>query len=1523
MSNWTTKKENYVNERINMKKKKQLLIGGGVALVLLLGFVVWNVWFSATRVAFINYQVISLGQISKANDNSFIKISELSTDNLDRLTHYDMVFINGMGLRITEEQREQIQLAADGGLPVLTTAATNPANKIISLDSIQADTLRAYLSGGGRRNYRSLLNYVRRYIDGKVISLADPEPVVKRADDLIYHADPARPEDDELGFNTVAAYDEFLRSHKLWKEDAPRIIVTGPMGEPTDLIARLEQTGNVVYPVRSMRTFIQRHCIDSVRPSAVINMAHGRMGDYIVDYLTQQNIPLFSPLNVNRLVEEWEADKMGMNGGFLSQSVVTPEIDGAIRPFALFGHYLDDEGLQHAFAIPERLETFVQTVNNYVALQRKPNAEKRVAIYYYKGPGQNALTAGGMEVGPSLYNLLVRMKHEGYRVEGLPASSRELERMIQAQGAVFGMYAEGAFDAFMQNGNPELITREQYEGWVKQALRPEMYEEVVAANGDFPGSYMTTPDGRLGVARLQLGNVVLLPQNAAGTGDNSFKVIHGTDAAPPHTYIASYLWTQFGFHADVLIHFGTHGSLEFTPRKQVALCSNDWPDRLVGALPHLYVYSIGNVGEGMIAKRRSYAGLQSYLTPPFMESSLRSTYRELSEAVKTYNDLLPATDEGTSLSDDKTVTAASRNADALNRASLAVKRLTVKLGIHRELGLDSILTVPYTEDDIARIENFAEELATEKITGQLYTMGVPYEPARITSSVYSMATEPIAYSLLALDKLRGKADGRVEKHRALFTRRYLDPARELVTRLLANPSLATDEFICRTAGITPDDLVKAHEIDQARNAPQGMMAMMMALAEEAPAEARKHADAGSTAQGAKDAHSHGSGIPASMHEKMKEMAKGVDPDKAMEMAKKMGAGPEALKKMKEGMMKHKHSAGSDSTAASDGVSGASPKHHAMQADTTSAAKAKPAGGMEAMMKMMMGKKKEYTKEEVNFALAVLEVERTLKNVGNYKEALQNSPEAELASMINAMNGGYTKPSPGGDPIVNPNTLPTGRNLFAINAEETPSESAWEKGKQLAENTIAMYRKQHNDSLPRKVSYTLWSGEFIETGGATIAQVLYMLGVEPIRDTFGRVTDLRLIPSADLGRPRIDVVVQTSGQLRDIAASRLFLINRAVEMAAAARDDQYENQVAAGVVEAERVLIEKGISPKEAREMSSFRVFGGVNGGYGTGIQGMVQSGDRWEDEKEIADVYLNNMGAFYGSEKNWETVRQYAFEAALTRTDAVIQPRQSNTWGALSLDHVYEFMGGLNLAVRNVTGKDPDAYLSDYRNRNNARMQEVKEAIGVESRTTIFNPAYIKEKMKGEAGAANTFAEIVQNTYGWNVMKPKAIDKEMWDEIYNVYVKDKFGLGVQDYFEQQNPAALEEMTAVMLETVRKGMWKASEQQVADIAKLHTELVNKYKPSCSGFVCDNAKLRQFIASMTDAQTAAQYKESISQIREAAAAKDQKGMVMKKEEMNAESDQQTNTVSNTVVGIVVVAAIVVLVVLVRRRRKGMKE
>lgn len=1419
--------------------RKKWLALGCLLIIVLLGIWAYNVWFGTTKIAFVNFQTITMGGIAKANDNSFIKLQEVPVEELDRLSGFDMVFVNGMGLRVVEEQRQQIQKAADKGVLVYTTMATNPANNICTIDSVDQVALRGYLGSGGRRNYKNMLNYIRKNMDKKLISVEEPGVPIERSSDVLYHVDVDK-SGDELDFVSVEEYEKYLKSKQLYKEGAKKIVVTGQMADATGLIDTLERVGYNVYPVLSLRRLLD--FVREISPDAIINMAHGRLGDEVVKYLEERNILLFVPLTVNSLVKEWEQDPMGMSGGFMSQSIVTPEIDGAIRTSALFAQYEDKEGLRHSFAVPSRLKTYVENIQKTLALKEKPNSEKRVVIYYYKGPGQSAMNAAGMEVVPSLYNLLKKMKEEGYRVENLPANSKELEKMIMAEGAVFGTYANGVMDRFLKEGHPLLISKEEYESWVKQALRPEKYAEVVAAFGEFPGEYMSTADGKLGVSRIQFGNVVIMPQPAAGGGDNAFQIVHGTDVAPPHSYVAAYLWMQYGFKADAMIHFGTHGSLEFTPKKQAALCDLDWPDRLVGSVPHLYIYSIGNVGEGMIAKRRGYGVLQSYLTPPFMESNVRGIYRNLTERIKIYNQKAYP-EKGTA--DPKEV----------EKAALSVKELAVSLGMHRELGLDNVLNVPYTEEEILKIENFADELAAEKVTGQLYTMGVPYEAARIESSVYSMATDPIAYGLFGLDRLRGKADADVLKRKTIFTERYLDPAKRLVGRLLNGQEKVDDGFICQVAGITKEELAQAREIDQNRNAPKGMMAMMMAAAAKQP--------------------------------------------EVMPVKKEEGEHP--MSGMMKNMMKQK---------------GPDAKTGGMQVN-------KGTGGnpdMSAMMKAMMGKKaKEYSKEEVNKALAIMEVERTLKNVNNYKRALQESPDGELQSLMNALNGGYTAPSPGGDPIVNPNALPTGRNLFAINAEETPTESAWEKGIQLAKSTIEMYQKRHNGEFPKKVSYTLWSGEFIETGGATIAQVLYMLGVEPVRDAFGRVSDLKLIPSADLGRPRIDVVVQTSGQLRDIAASRLFLVNRAVEMAAAAKNDQYENQVAAGVLEAEKTLIDKGISPKDAREISTFRVFGGANGGYGTGIQGMVDAGDRWEDESEIAATYLNNMGAYYGSEKNWEKFQQFAFEAALTRTDVVVQPRQSNTWGALSLDHVYEFMGGLNLTVRNVTGKDPDAYLSDYRNRNNNKMQEVKEAIGVESRTTIFNPSYIKEKMKGEATSAAGFAEIVRNTYGWNVMKPSVIDNEMWDEIYNVYVKDKFNLGVQDFFEKQSPAALQEITAVMMETARKGMWKATDQQLADLSNLHTDLIQKYKPACSGFVCDNAKLRDFIASKATPEAAKQYQNSIKNVREVAADQS-KGVVMKKDEITSETQKHTNKVNTVwiVVGVVVILG--GLAVLMRKRRRN---
>ena len=518
-------------------------------------------------------------------------------------------------------------------------------------------------------------------------------------------------------------------------------------------------------------------------------------------------------------------------------------------------------------------------------------------------------------------------------------------------------------------------------------------------------------------------------------------------------------------------------------------------------------------------------------------------------------------------------------------------------------------------------------------------------------------------------------------------------------------------------------------------------------------------------------------------------------------------------------------------------------------------------------------------KEKEYVFAVRTLKNALFSVRRHYTNLSRSSAAELKAVQTALNGGYIAPSSGGDAVFNPEAVPTGRNIYAIDAEKTPTEEAWKAGKKLAVALLDK-KKKETGKFPRKVAFTLWGGEFIRAEGITLGEIFYLLGVEPVRNSSGVVHDVKLIPTEQLKRPRIDVVVQTSGQFRDIAASRIYLINNAVKLAAEAPDSKkYPNYVKEGNIDAERVMKEKGMSPKEARSLAGARVFGGVNGNYGTGIMGLVESGDKWEKDSELADRYLKNMGAVYTRDR-WGYYQPGILEGALQKTDTVVQPSSSNMSGTLSLDHVYEFMGGINATIRNVTGNDPDAYINDIRNKHNATVQGLKDSIAVESRATLMNPKYIKDLMAGGSSSAEEFAETFRNTYAWNVMKPSVIDNELWDNLHQVYVKDSYKLGVKQFFKNKNPYALQEMTAVMLETIRKGYWKPSEGVKKEIAQLHAQLVKDHRAGCSGFVCDNAKLREMIAGQLDEKLKDAYQKQITEVR-VGTSENVEGMKLKKE------------------------------------------
>ncbi|MGM9760644.1 MAG: cobaltochelatase subunit CobN [Parabacteroides sp.] len=1329
----------------------------GLVLLCLLGlYVCYDFLFSPTRIALVNFPAYQISNLALATDSRLLHVDEVSADQASSLTDYDAILLFGPGLRLTDEQRHHIRRAGERGKMVYTFGFSSNQVENHQVDSLQDKLLYTYYNNRCKSNYRSLLHYVHNEFDRHKLLKAAVQAPKEIPANLFFYLD------EELFFQTAGELTDYLRKEGIYQEDAPRIAFLTGMNAPLEgnrshidsLIVHLTQAGFNVYPFCASSHRLEM--LKSVHPDAIVYLSMGRLGDEAVQWMTEQNIPLFCPLPLMLSHDEWLDDSHAkqVTGGYLSARIVLPEVDGSIDPLVISTQNQHENGYVVFDSEPERLQTFVHNVKKYMHLRKIPQAEKRIAICFFKGTGQSALKAASLEVTASLYELLKRLRQEGYQVTGLPDNFEAFNQMLLQQAPILGPYAKGAEAEFLATDYPQWISRRDYEQWAREVMEPDKYQEVVDKYGEAPGEFMNgmhNGEPSIAFACLRFGNVVLIPQPHVAVGDNDFMLVHGASVAPPHAYLAPYLWIQKGFRADVLLHFGTHGSLEFTPGRPVALSKRDWADCLIGDLPHFYYYTIGNVGEGIIAKRRLHAALISYLTPPFLESRTRGQFTGLMQQI------------------DRWHQAETPQQPAIARQ---IKQQMLKLGLQRDLQLDSIPEHPLTETDIERIENYAEEIANEKMPGKFYTLGIPFTPQETEETVIAMTADPIAYSLARLDRLRQRITQEQWESTAFISRHYLSPVKEQVHRLLTSSSPNDlSQWLLQMAALSRSDLEQAH-----------------------------------------------------------------------------------------------------------------------------------------------GKVSADRKE---FALAVVEAEQALQHVMTYRDLLHQSPEKEMQSLLHAFNGGYIPPTPGGDVIVSPNTLPTGRNMYSINAEATPGSRAWDNARTLVDNLLQQYVAQHG-SYPRKVSYTLWAGEFIVTEGTTLAQALCMLGVEPVRDRMGRVTDLRLIPSNELGRPRIDVVVQTSGQLRDLAPSRLALITKAVQMASQSTGDEWGNYVAEGTVETEKQLVETGVSPQKARQFATARVFGGVNGHYGTGIMDLVEKGDAWEEEQQIANTYLNNMNAVYGDSANWGTVVKDLFKVALQHTDVVVQPRQSNTWGALSLDHVYEFMGGTTLTVRNITGKEPDAFMADYRNRNKVRMQNLKEAIGVESRTTLLNPAYIREKMKGGAGSANTFAKTIRNTYGWNVMRPSAIDQELWDELHNMYVKDVLQLGVHRFFKAENPAALQEITAVMLETARKGYWKASEQQLQELTDLHLALIEEFRPACSEFVCDNAKLEAFIAEHAAGTASDTYRQQIRQVKEQAVQTDQ-AVVLKQERFDLPTLPEGKTQNSLWIAVSVLLLFALLLWTVKRRNR----
>jgi len=324
-------------------------------------------------------------------------------------------------------------------------------------------------------------------------------------------------------------------------------------------------------------------------------------------------------------LSQWEESKRGLAPIETTLMVALPELDGATGPIVYGGQKsMGSNGDQDKLPITERIDTLASRAVQLVKLKRSERADRKLGIVLFNFPPNAGAvgTAAYLAVFESLFNTLSRLADEGYNVE-LPDSPEVLRALIlNGNASVFGTDA---------NVLATVPTDEHVRNtpWL---------EEVQEQWGPAPGKLLTNGNG-IFILGIQLGNITIGLQPGFGYEGDPMRLLFEGSFSPTHAFCAFYRYLQDTVNVHALMHFGTHGALEFMPGKQSGLSGNCWPDRLIGDTPNFYFYAANNPSEATIAKRRSAATLVSYLTPSVTEAGLYKGLNDIKTAIRQFNQL--------------------------------------------------------------------------------------------------------------------------------------------------------------------------------------------------------------------------------------------------------------------------------------------------------------------------------------------------------------------------------------------------------------------------------------------------------------------------------------------------------------------------------------------------------------------------------------------------------------------------------------------------------------------------------------------------------------------------------------------------------------------------------------------------------------------------------------------------------------------------------------------------------------------
>jgi cobaltochelatase CobN len=543
----------------------------------------------------------------------------------------------------------------ESSIPVVVVSSLFGQNKdLLSLSTVEQEDywkIVDYLNYGGKKNFENLLLYLANRFTGanQEASVAEQPPW-----EGIYHPEfeylPTLEEYTEKKIASNKLTVGIWFHHSFWQGENTNSI--------DSIINEIEHQGANALPVffsgakddnlgiRGLEWVIENYFMNEGRPlvDVVISAMSFTLSTSLSSsetsaVLKKLNVPILKAILTCNTYEEWRDTFQGLSVIELPSSVVMPEFDGILItvPIAAMKlsetHPLTGTRIIKFEPISERVAKLVRLSLNWGKLKRVPNEEKRVAIIFHNYPPRNDTIghAFGLDAPVSVINILQDLKEKGYRLDNLPENGQKLIEEI-----INGLTNDRRWLSSEELAERAIakIPLVQYTEWFKEL--PQDVQIKMKADWGKPPGKLFNHKGELLVPGILNGNVFIGLQPPRGYLDSPSSIYHSPDLSMPHHYYAYYRWIRDEFKANVIMHIGTHGTLEWLPGKSVGLSASCSPDITISDLPNVYPYIITNPGEGTQAKRRSYCCLIEHLIPAMHNADVYEETAKLQVQLQEY-----------------------------------------------------------------------------------------------------------------------------------------------------------------------------------------------------------------------------------------------------------------------------------------------------------------------------------------------------------------------------------------------------------------------------------------------------------------------------------------------------------------------------------------------------------------------------------------------------------------------------------------------------------------------------------------------------------------------------------------------------------------------------------------------------------------------------------------------------------------------------------------------------------------------